>query len=228
VKRLIIGGFPCPASSWEKIFPPTADQRIVPFSEIFAHYDGHFPNLINTCYQIIQDYQPDSLILHDVGVTLGLISVLRAHKKNLPVPAHITLFNGVLRGFNVFKATHPFKMQFISPAQLEAVITAQGSQVDPYFKTHFSEVRKFYRQIIAGTLIGLWKEKMAKQPQPTFDLHNKILILASKKDPYIPYQCIENIQHDFANVQLEELPYRHFPYALADRIYPRVLAFEKT
>jgi len=230
VKRLIVGGFPCSATAWEAIFPPCHEQQIIPFSDIFSSYDSSFTSLIKCCHKIIQDFEPTSIILHDISVILGLLSLIRLQKQDYPITPKIILFNGAFRGFNVFKAPHPFKIQFISFEKMSSIVSSQGGEIDPYFHSQYKKIRKLYRQIIFGSIIAMLQEILSPKVKKQIDLKNKILILASNNDAYIPYGCLERIRDEFAHTKIEPVNYGHFPYSSLDRssIYRRVIDFENT
>jgi hypothetical protein len=79
MKRLIFSGIPCLPEAWHKIFPVEKDiqQIIIPFIDIFTQ--GFYKNqklydMVPLVSEIIQDFLPDQIIMHDIGVTVGILS----------------------------------------------------------------------------------------------------------------------------------------------------------
>lgn len=230
MRRLVMGGFPCSATAWETLFPSCDEQQIVPFSQIFSSYDGSFFSVINGCQEIIKNFQPTSIILHDISVSLGLLSLIRLQRYNYPIAPRVVIFNGAFRGFNVFKAPHPLKIQFTSFEKMAELVSSQGGIVDLSFKPHYKKIRKFYRQIIFGSIAALVQEKLFSKAKAKIDLKNKILIFASNNDKYIPRECLERIQSDFLHTQIEFIKYGHFPYSCPDYLpmYHHIVEFENS
>jgi len=217
MKRLIIAGFPCPKDAWEKLFPSIEgiEQMILPFYDVISQTDNayYFFDLVDPVKKAIESYKPDLIVMHDFGVILGILAILKIKKINNEFNPKVVIFNGAFRGFNVLKATHPIRIQFMSYDSFQKEVLEQGGEVDPRFKEKFSTVKHVYRQVIVGSLLSLMSSIFKKKPTKKIDLGSEVLILASKNDPYIPFCCLQNIENDFNNTSLKRIDYGHFPYS---------------
>jgi pimeloyl-ACP methyl ester carboxylesterase len=172
--------------------------------------------------------RPDMLVLHDYGVTLGLLGLMRAQRKDPTFVPRIVLFNGVLRTFNIWQARHPFWIQFTALERLKLLIQKQKADFDPALVDLYPEVKRIYRRVIFfGILTGIRKILRLKSAAP-INLSPHILILASLNDPFIPAENLEELHRDLLNSKIEYIDYRHFPYCSthADILKNRINQFE--
>ena len=156
--------------------------------------------------------RPDAMIVHDFGLTTGLLGLIRARRKDPSLKIKLVAFNGAMRGFDVFKSTHPFTMQLMTFEKLKKIMNAKGIEVDPYFENKMLEARALYRQVIAMSLISNFCSIFRKQTTLNIDSGDLALILASTNDPFIPFKCLELLKQDIKNSLLEKVEYGHFPY----------------
>ena len=123
LKRLILGGIPCAASSWTKLFPESqlVEQKIVPFFDILSsnYRKRNFSELVHAVQVIILDYEPDEIILHDISVTIGLLALLKIKKinSNYIAKLKVIIFNGAFSGFDVNKSPHPIRAEICYTAR---------------------------------------------------------------------------------------------------------------
>ncbi len=217
MKRLIIGGLPCPREAWEKLFPPREgiEQLILPFYEVVAQVSDscRFYDLVTPVKKAIEQFKPDIIVLHDLGVTLGILSILKIRKIDKSFRPWVVIFNGAFRGFNIFKAMHPFRIQFMPYESFQKEVDINHGEVDARFKEKYSNIKSLYRQIIAASIFSLITSPFKKQRQYQIEIGSSVLILASRNDPYIPFQCLKNIEQDFSNAKLKTIDYGHFPYS---------------
>ena len=219
MKRLIIGGIPCPKTAWSKLFPDEdgVEQKIIPFFDIFSkHYQKrNFNDLVYAIQTIIQEYKPDMIILHDLGVTLGLLALMKIMRNNdnTDFKPSIIIFNGAFRGFNILKASHPLKIQWMHYKSFKEQVEANGGQVDSRFESIYSDLQHLYRQLSIGSAMSLVSNFFKTRKPTKIDIKCPILILASPNDPYIPFNCLKLIERDFSNSVLKINHYQHFPYS---------------
>lgn len=214
-----MGGIPCSATAWNRLFPQEChvEQKIVPFFDIFSknYQNRNFYDLVCVFKDIIQNYKPDEIYLHDISVTLGLLALIKINKSSQDpnFKPRIIIFNGAFRGFNVFKALHPLRIQWISFESFEKTVALHGGDVDLRFKLVFTNLRYLYRQLAFSSAISIIKNFFKSSITRKINLRCKILILASKTDPYIPFECLRFIERDFSNSELKIIDYGHFPYS---------------
>ena len=93
MKRLVVTGLPCPPETWEKYLGSHRDQRIIPIREVLEHSDSADPRVLSRYItEQIENFQPDSIVCHDLGVPLVLLSLLRLRKRRVPVKAQSDSF----------------------------------------------------------------------------------------------------------------------------------------
>lgn len=219
MKRLIIGGIPCSATAWSKLFPEEdgVEQKIIPFFDVISrHYQKrNFSDLVYAIRIIIQEYKPDIVILHDIGVTLGLLALIKIKKihMNVDFKPSIIIFNGAFRGFNILQALHPLKIQWMSYKSFKNQVKLSGGQVDSRFASVFSDLKHLYRQLVIISVMSLLTNFFKMRNAHPIEIKCPILILASPNDTYIPFDCMKFIERDFSNSVLKIIYYRHFPYS---------------
>lgn len=232
MKRLVVTGLACPPETWTKFLGSEKGQRIIPLYEVFENTpSADLREMSRYITKQIEDFSPDSIIAHDLGVPLTLISLLRLKNRGMPLKAKITLFNGAFRNFNVLRATHPFRVQWLSLRKAIREIETHGGQVDLRLKKHIAKIRSMYRYIIlyvlkerAGHWLGI-DELLGFPSKLCFK--NNIQIIASASDPYIPKESLAQLKDDCAPKRYFELDYGHFPYSKpSSEILPLIREFE--
>lgn len=231
MKRMVVTGLPCPPESWQS-WLGDSECRVLPLHEVFENTSS--PDLrVMASYvaKVIDREQPESILCHDLGVPLALIALMKLERKGRPSQARLTLFNGAFRKIDVFKATHPFRVQLMSFRRAVREVESAGGKVDPKLKPYLSRIRKMYRLIIYYSLteklqswLGL--EHFIGFTKPALALN--IQIIASENDPYIPSESIEQLQRDFSPRRVVRMNYGHFPYSRHQRdILPLIEEFER-
>ncbi|TAK71557.1 MAG: hypothetical protein EPO11_11115 [Gammaproteobacteria bacterium] len=217
MKRLIISGFPCPQAAWADFLPAEdgTEQEIISFYDVISKAYGkrNFFDLVTHIADILITYKPGLIIMHDIGVTLGLLSLIRVKKTQKDFLPRIVAFNGAFRGFNVFKNTHPLRIQLMSYQAFEKEVLLNGGEVDVRFKDIFADIKHLYRQIAIFSLSSMLRNLFKKKNRDKIQIGEAILVLASKDDPYIPVECLRNIELTFTNTTLKIFNYGHFPYS---------------
>ncbi len=227
-RRMILSGFPCSKLSWERLLPSGPTDRFVSLAELLKETPRvGLREMSRTAATLIEAHRPESLVLHDLGVVVGLLGLLRARKRDPSIRPKVTIFNGAFRGFNVFQATHPFKIQLLSFAAVAKIVRRAGGEMDPALEPMFGKIKKLYRQLITASV---WERAQALtgfRRKLSIGLGNQVLILGSSNDPFIPASALKSLMEDLQGCRLETINYGHFPYAGdVDRIRKRVLLFE--
>lgn len=219
MKRLVVTGIACPKEAWIQFLGDHKYQRIITVRELFANVNSSDPReLSKYVTNVIEEYKPRSIIAHDLGVVLSLLSLIRLSWKKLQFNTKLTLFNGIVRGINLFKTRHLFRVQFMSVKSAIRELKSKGGKVDYQLSRYFPRIRALFRMVIIygiteklsdlfgiGELIGFSKS--------VHRLKIPIQIIASKNDPYIPFESILRLKHDLKPAFFYELEYGHFPYS---------------
>jgi len=226
MKRLIISGIPCLPQAWQKLFPKeeNIEQKIISFINVFVTYyykNKKLSDLVPFISDVIQEFQPNQIILHDIGVTLGILALMRARKANNTMRQTVIIFNGAFSGFDVNKSTHPIRIQSMSYSDFEQEVQEQGGEINPQYKNHYSAIKELYQQIteISRRQISEVNEKrlipdsLQQKTNSKIDLGEAVLIIASRNDPYIHFECLEILKETLANSHLKIIDYGHFPYS---------------
>lgn len=235
MRRLVITGLPCPAEAWESFLGarPREEQRILPFREVLENCDSSDPReLSRYVTRQIEAFRPRSIVAHDMGVPLTVLSLLRLNKKGKFLDTRVTFFNGSFRKVNLLKANHPFRIQVMTKKQIIREVESRGGKVDLGLTKHMGRIRAMYRLILIyrlgeslGSWIGLDELVGFADRSP---LESPIQIIASRNDPYIPFDAIERLGRDVSAVRFVERAYGHFPYtADRDAILPLIESFER-
>ncbi len=233
MKRLVITGLPCPAVAWEDFLGARPDQRIVPFREVLEHCDSSDPReLSRYITQQIETFRPRFIIAHDMGVPLTVLSLLRLNKKGKCLDTRVTFFNGSFRGVNLIKANHPFRIQLMSRAKAIREVESRGGKVDLGLGEYMGRIRAMYRLIMIyrlGESLGSWlglDELVGFADRAK--LMSPIQVIASRNDPYIPFEAVEGLARDVSALRFIERAYGHFPYTADPRaILPLIESFEQ-
>lgn len=226
MKRLIITGFGCPKSAWERLFPANEQQKIISFADVLRNCAASdLRSLAKSLIPTIEAFQPDVVILHDFGVVIGLFALLRLRKQQSDIKPKVVVFNGGFHYFNVFKARHPFAIQFLSFEKIAGHMNKVGGEIDPDLQPYLSRIKKIYRQVILASILSVITSILPGRKQQRFDVGNSMLVLASRNDPYIPLICLERIHQDFNGTTLFHMDYGHFPYS-GDYVQIREKVFE--
>lgn len=233
MKRLVITGLPCPVEAWESFLGARKDQRILPFREVLEHCDSSDPReLSRYVTQQIEMFRPQSIVAHDMGVPLTVLSLLRLNKRGKCLDTRVTFFNGSFRGVNLLKANHPFRIQVMTRKKAIREVESRGGKVDLGLAPHLGRIRAMYRLIMLyrlGESLGSW---LGLDELVGFADRSKlkapIQIIASPNDPYIPFDAVEGLARDVSAVRVVERAYGHFPYTADPRtILPLIESFEQ-
>lgn len=232
MKRLVITGLPCPSSTWERFLGERPGQRIIPIREVFENCDSPDPRQMSRYItREMERFRPDSILCHDIGVPLALLSLLRLQRRDTTFRPRVTMFNGAFRRVNLLKANHMIRMQFMTKKRAIADVLARGGSVDLELKQHMPRIRAMYRLMVMfrigeqishalglDELLGLGGERRLKTP---------IQVIASPDDPYLPIETVRRLGEDVAARRYHEVSYGHFPYSVPrERILPLVEEFE--
>ena len=210
--RLIISGFACPKDPWEE-FLGDKRHRVITFAEVLKNTpETNFLKSVNYVKEQIKATMPNSIVCHDFGTFLTLMALLKLKKEKFPLEGKLTVFNGAFRGFDVTKATHPFKIQLMNYSKLKHVVEKGGACVDPSYEELLPRVKGIYRQIILMSLLNKFKGLFTSQKDLNIDLGLDVQIIASKDDPFVPFSCMDLMKRDFKNRRFITHNYGHFPY----------------
>lgn len=232
MKRLVITGLACPPQPWKDWLGDRPGQQFVPIREVFTHTSSCDPREMSRYItRRIEEYDPDSILCHDMGVPLTLLSLLRLNRKGICRNARVTLFNGAFRKINLLKATHPFRVQFMTDKKAIQILENQGGIVDRELVPHLPKIRAMYRLIIlygmterVGSLVGL--DGLVGFGDRS-SLTTPIQIIASRNDPFIPFDSILQLKSDLNPKCFTELDYGHFPYTVdPGKVLPLIDDFE--
>lgn len=231
MKRLVITGLPCPPETWEKFLGKRKDQRIIPIYEVFENSrSSDLREMANYVAGEIEDFAPESIIAHDLGVPLTLLALMKVNRRTHLRPK-VTLFNGAFRKVDIFAANLPFRVQFIRRKKAVKEVESRGGKVDLRLKKHMSRIRAMYRLIILFGLTekltsALGLEELIGNPAK-FPLKVPVQMIVSKNDPYIPYESIRRLRADCSAERFFELEYGHFPYTISrKKVIPLIDEFE--
>jgi pimeloyl-ACP methyl ester carboxylesterase len=238
MKRLVITGLPCPAAIWDSFLGNKPrrgfTQRVIPMREVLEHCPSPDPRqMANYISTQITDFRPDSIVCHDLGVALTLLSLLKIQRKEPSFRPRVTVFNGAFRRVNPIKAPHLFKVQFMRDRNVIREVEARGGKVDLTLRPYLPRIRAMYRLILLfrvteqissafglDDLIGSGGERTLKLP---------VQIIASPNDPYIPIESVRRLSQDFGVRRFVELRYGHFPYSIPrEHVLPLIEDFESS
>ncbi len=219
VKRLVVTGIACPSDVWAQFLGKNECQRIITIREIFANVSSSDPReLSKYVTSVIEEYKPQSIICHDMGVPLTLLSLIRLSWRNFYFITKVTLFNGILRGINLLKTTHLFKAQFMTVRGAIKELRSKGGKVDFQLSQYFPRIKAMFRMILLygiseklSDLFGIGE--LTGFSKRVHYLKVPIQIIASRNDPYIPYESILRLKNDLKPIRFYELEYGHFPYS---------------
>lgn len=233
MRRLVITGLPCPAETWEDFLGKTPNQRILPFREVLENCpSADIRELSRYVTQQIELFRPDSIVAHDMGVPLTVLSLHRLNKKGKFLRTRVTFFNGALRKVNVLKANHPFRIQLMSHKRLIREVESRGGEVDLGLAPYLGRIRAIYRLVLlyrlsetVGGLLGL-DQLMGFADRAR--IRAPIQVIASRNDPYIPFDAVQRLALDVSAVRIVERAYGHFPYTADPKaILPLIEEFER-
>jgi len=226
MKRLILSGIPCVPEAWHKIFPveKNVQQKIIPFIDIFTkgfYKNKKLSDLVPLVCDIIQDFLPDQIIMHDMGVTVGILSLISILKKTRGLQCDMVIFNGAFGYFDVNKSNHPIRIQNMSYADFEYEVRKNGGEIDPKYRDHYVAVQQFYQELveinklyaIKRNIEDLSESSKLVNSRSQIDLGGKVLIIASRNDPYIYFECLESLKSIILNSYMKIIDYGHFPYS---------------
>lgn len=228
-KRLIIIGIPCSKEAWAELFITNEyiKQEIISFIDIFEKYyylKKNMVDLVEVLSRKIQSFKPDQIVLHDIGVALGISAILDSRKNGYVYPNDVMIFNGTFKFFDIIKNPHPFRIQTMSYDEFEQEVIKHNGQIDLKYKKNFSGIKEFYQKIIEMNQKALLKygeaylDKLLEQAHsyPKMDLGGEVSIIASQNDPYIHFKHMELLERTIKNSILKGFDYGHFPYSVND------------
>lgn len=233
MKRLVITGVPCSAEAWEAFLGPHGNQRILTFREVLENSESSDPREMSRYVtREIEAFRPDSVVAHDMGVPLTVLSLLRLNKRGKFLDTRVTFFNGSFRRVNLLKANHPFRIQFMTRKRAIREVESRGGSVDLGLAEHMGRIRAMYRLILLyrlGESLGSW---IGLDDLVGFTdrsgLKAPIQIIASRNDPYIPFAAVEGLARDVSATRFVERAYGHFPYSADPRsLLPLIESFER-
>jgi pimeloyl-ACP methyl ester carboxylesterase len=232
LKRLIVAGLPCPAETWENFLGRQRGQRVLTFREILENSRSADPReLAVHVATVLNRERPQSIVGHDIGVPLTLMALLRLRRRGIQWKTRLTLFNGAFRQVSLWKANHPLRAQLMTEKQLIREVEKNGGAVDHALHEYLPRIRAMYRYVILyrvseklTSFLGL--DDFAGFPSKS-RLPFPVQIIASRNDPFLPFESIERLRRDLRVNDLVEVDYGHFPYSIdPDRIVPHLEAFE--
>lgn len=218
-KRLVITGLPCPAEAWSRFLGPDSDQRIIPIREVFENTTTSDPREMSryVTEQILRE-KPSSILCHDMGVPLTLMSLLRLKRRGKLHPMRLTIFNGAFRKVPLSRARQPLRIQFIPLHRVIRDVENQGGQVDWDLKPYMPRIRAMYRSAIRYRMIEKLTSALGLEDIAGFSPKNRlgipIQIIASPNDPYLPFDSIDQLRRDISSERFIEVEYGHFPYSI--------------
>lgn len=231
-RRLVVTGLPCPPEAWEEFLGKSPSQRILSAAEVYESCpSADVREMSKVVTRAIADFEPHSIVCHDLGVSMTLLSLLRLRRRGVWVNARVTLFNGALRGFNVLKANHVLRVQYWPVESAVREVKAHGGSVDPRLRKHYRRIRAMYRRMVVFSAID-WVTSLTHLEKaigflPGSPLGIPMQIIASPNDPFIPFEAIQQLRRDFHVQRFNVVPYGHFPYSgRRDRIVPMIESFE--
>jgi pimeloyl-ACP methyl ester carboxylesterase len=232
LKRLIVSGLPCPAATWEKFLGKRKNQRIISFREVLEHSRSADPReLAVYIAHELEKERPQSILCHDIGVPLTLMALLRLRRRGSHWPTRVTVFNGAFRQVSLFKANHPLRAQVMTQKQLIREVEKYGGEVDRSLSEYLPRIRAIYRYVILYRLSEKLTSFLGLDDFAGFPSKSRfpvpVQIIASRNDPFLPFESIEQLRRDLRTADWVEVDYGHFPYSVdPDRIVPHLEAFE--
>ena len=227
-------GLACPPGTWEKFLgKPTGEQRILSFYDVLEHsQSSDLREMSRYVGDQILEFDPTSIVAHDLGVPLTLLSLIRLAKRRVPVSAKLTLFNGAFRQIEIFKANHPFRVQWMTRKGARRELEAHGGEVDSRLEPFLPRIRAMYRYIILYGLSEKFTHALGLEDllgiAGKLPFKTPVQVIGSKNDPYIPYSSVEKLFEDCHAKRLIEMNYGHFPYSMPrKKIVPLIEEFEK-
>lgn len=234
MKRVIITGLPCPPEIWEDFLGRSKGQRIIPLWEVFENAQSSDPRVMSRYItEQIEREKPQSIIAHDLGVPMTLLSLMRLNRRGLALDTRVTLFNGAFRKYDVFKANHPFRVQLMPARKCVEEIESRGGAVDLRLKRYLPRIRAMYRHIIlfglAERISSMFSLEDVIGLKGRLRVRSPIQMIASPNDPYILMESIEQLRRDFPPERFTTVEYGHFPYSVDSRtILPLIRSFESS
>lgn len=230
-KRLVIAGLPCPPGAWEELLGPAPGQRIITMHEILAHTSGADPReMARYVTEQLEAEKPDSIVCHGMGVPLCLTALLRLKRRGISWDTRLTVFNGASRNVSLWRAKQPLRMQWTSTRRIIREVEAYGGAVDGRLRPFIPRIRAMYRMLILYRLADKMAARLGWDAMGRFPkggLRLPVQIIASKNDPYLPFEAMEQLRHDLEPERFVEMDYGHFPYSLpGDQVRPLIQGFE--
>lgn len=232
MKRLVVTGIGCSPRNWENWLGPHDDTVVLSLFDILKSTESNdLRDLARFVENHLEEGRPQSIICHDLGVPLVLMSLMRLERRGLPVSARVTLFNGTFRPLKLKQSSNPLRAQWMPFDKAVREIEAYGGHLDERLKPFQTRVRALYRKLVwislhqsVKRILGL-EELTRISGKPL--TRSKIQIIASPNDPYIPIEMVHQLRADVSAERLVEVPYGHFPYTIpSEKLLPYVREFE--
>ncbi len=199
--------------------------------EILAHTPSADPReMARYVTQQIEAEKPDSIVCHGMGVPLCLTALLRLKRRGISWDTRLTVFNGASRNVSLWRASQPIRMQWTSAKRIIREVESNGGAVDGRLLPYVPRIRAMYRLLILYRLADKMAARLGWDGVGRFPkrgLRLPVQIIASKNDPYLPFEAMEELGRDLNAERFVELEYGHFPYSLpVDQIRPLIQGFE--
>jgi len=217
MRTLLISGFACDEKPWQTLFPlPPSDFFHLTFAEQLTRAKrGDLRQLARETSKVISEFKPDVLVLHDFGLTSGLLGLLRAQKRDPSIAPRIIFFDGAMRGFDIFKTRHPLRIQMMNPKQIKAAVLKAGGSFDERLLHFIPEIKAIYRQAILVSLKEKWLKLLGRKTAQKWKVNTSSLIIASPNDLYTTPICLKFLAEDLEpKGEFVEMAYGHFPYSV--------------
>jgi len=217
-KVVVVSGFGCPEHRWSNWLKPSFENvSVLGIHRVLSRASRAG---IRECAKIVREElslaKPDVLILHDFGVTFGLLALLGLKKQGGHLPSKLIVFNGAFSGFKVWRSTHPLTMQVLASGKVERRIQLAGGELDSLLRGRWSSVKALYREVIVASLVEGVPGILGKSfPNPFAKMPIETLVLASSNDPFIPLENVRSLANMQPRSRLQISEYGHFPYSIA-------------
>jgi hypothetical protein len=216
MKTLVVTGFACTERRWDDFLSSVENRKIISFK---AQLEGaedakDLRSLGRYVSSQIETYKPELIFAHDFGVATLVMGLLRVRRKNSSYMPKVILFNSALRGLNLFRTTHPLRIQAMSWDKIRHLIIQSGGDCDSELEKFLPSIKAIYRQVVMNAFLDFWKTLVKKKPSPhSLTLGSSVLVFKSDTDPYFPGTTIQKMADDIASSQIVPMDYGHFPYS---------------
>jgi predicted alpha/beta hydrolase family esterase len=229
MKRLVISGFACPPESWAD-FLGRETETICLYDVLKATESPDIRQWSRYLSKELDRIQPDSIVCHDYGGIICLMTLWSRQRKKKVQPRVMTILNTAFKDFDVLVNTHPFSIQLMSWAKIVRTIEGAGGHVDARLEAYLPMIKGTYRRVIAFSMLRKPFSPIIGRYRLDVQLDTRIQLLASVNDPFIDLRNMEKIRLDFHAERFIALKYGHFPYSSNNReqIRDSIVQFEKS